>query len=282
MRPEYCEPLNLYDVLTNDDDEILIVMPGYFKGEPENPRILYDGKENAVFIRNGEERVLLLDMINEGVRPLLYKAEKVLFKEIDSKYEYFATVEKSDIEFFSLEASVMHPYYFSYFPFPQTNGVFKPISGRCDVCKKKITVGYNGAINPGSEAINLCPNCISEGKAARRKKGFFTSEDNLAVSYSVGHEIVMSKTPPIFSNAKKKPLWLSHCDKMCVYLGMADVEDLGDDIWDEIVENWDYSGKSSDIVNNREMFEGVKAGTFEGHYFRCPVCQHHLMYFAEK
>lgn len=34
LQAERIEPLNRYGILTNDDGQIMLLLPGYFRGEP--------------------------------------------------------------------------------------------------------------------------------------------------------------------------------------------------------------------------------------------------------
>ena len=46
------------------------------KGEPSNPKILYDGKDHALLVRNTESAVVL-DYLNDELKPLLVSGVQV-------------------------------------------------------------------------------------------------------------------------------------------------------------------------------------------------------------
>ena len=69
-----------YDILQNEAGEILIIIK-YHEGEPDNPRIVYDGTDTALLYRNKESAVLL-EHINIKAREPLMKIEEVLLVEI--------------------------------------------------------------------------------------------------------------------------------------------------------------------------------------------------------
>ncbi len=47
---------------------------------PQNPRIIYDGKDHAVFVRAPEQKIIL-DYINPEIRDKLRKAEQITVVE---------------------------------------------------------------------------------------------------------------------------------------------------------------------------------------------------------
>ena len=88
------EKEELYDVLVNSQNEIMFSIKAR-DGEPVSPKLIYDGAEHALFYRkspkpespqNPPERVLL-DFIDESIRPLLQQKQNVLFMEVDYESE---------------------------------------------------------------------------------------------------------------------------------------------------------------------------------------------------
>ena len=69
-----------YSIFTNADDEIMITILEH-DGEPKEPKIIYDGKDHAIFYRNLDNSVLL-DYINPAVREHLKKAKTILMVEV--------------------------------------------------------------------------------------------------------------------------------------------------------------------------------------------------------
>ena len=70
-----------YDILQNAAGEILIIIK-YREGGPENPRLVYDGGEQALLYRSRESAVLL-DAINVNARKPLKSVDEILMVEIE-------------------------------------------------------------------------------------------------------------------------------------------------------------------------------------------------------
>ena len=70
-----------YAILINDDEEIMISMASK-ESDPENPRIIYDGGDHALYYRNPLETILL-DYINPEVREALQKVKTLLIAEVE-------------------------------------------------------------------------------------------------------------------------------------------------------------------------------------------------------
>jgi len=69
-----------YLVALNDNQEIVFMISDK-SAEPDNPSIIYDGKDHALFSRgNGE--FIVLDYINPDIRHKLSKAEDVIIMEM--------------------------------------------------------------------------------------------------------------------------------------------------------------------------------------------------------
>lgn len=70
-----------YAILINDDNEVMISM-GSKETEPENPRIIYDGGDHALYYRTPTETILL-DYINPEVRGAVQKVKTLLVAEVE-------------------------------------------------------------------------------------------------------------------------------------------------------------------------------------------------------
>ena len=70
-----------YAILTNNAGEVMISMSS--KGtEPDNPRIIYDGGDHALYYRNSNETILL-DYINPEVREEIAEVKTILVAEVE-------------------------------------------------------------------------------------------------------------------------------------------------------------------------------------------------------
>ena len=74
------EPIDRYDILLNEDDEILIAIHARMDGA-KMPCILYDGKDRILLYRTPNQPIFLVD-VPEGVRPALTQVGKILMVEV--------------------------------------------------------------------------------------------------------------------------------------------------------------------------------------------------------
>ena len=70
---------NSYDILQNKTGDIMFSVLER-EGEPDNPKLVYDGGDHALLHRNGGH-VVILDYINPNIRPSLTKTKEVLIAE---------------------------------------------------------------------------------------------------------------------------------------------------------------------------------------------------------
>ena len=90
------EQMKKYSCFLTEKGDVVVVIPFLDKKEPENPKILYAGAEHALFYKTEREPVIL-DYLNEVVRPFLAKATRVLLFEVnletqDIVKDYFVPV----------------------------------------------------------------------------------------------------------------------------------------------------------------------------------------------
>lgn len=88
------EPLQEYDILLNEEDEILIAIRARLGGVSK-PQLLYDGKDKIVLYRN-EDQTIYLTEVPEPVRKPLEKLSKVLMIEVHDDAiirEYMAPIK---------------------------------------------------------------------------------------------------------------------------------------------------------------------------------------------
>ena len=76
---ETMEVESYYDVLENDDHKLLIAIKARV-GSPEDPSLLYDGRDRALLRRDNETDIVLSD-VHPGVRKTLKAASEVLIAE---------------------------------------------------------------------------------------------------------------------------------------------------------------------------------------------------------
>ena len=66
-------------VATDEDNELYIFIEAK-KDHPNNPRIIYDGFDHAVFLRTPQEKIIL-DYINPEIRNELRKSQRIIMVE---------------------------------------------------------------------------------------------------------------------------------------------------------------------------------------------------------
>ena len=73
------------------------------KNHPDEPRIIYDGQDHAIFLRSPEEKIIL-DYIHPEIREQLRKAKRVIMVETilenikESYYAELQMVEKIPVD----------------------------------------------------------------------------------------------------------------------------------------------------------------------------------------
>ena len=88
------EPIDRYDILLNEDDEILIAIHARMD-VAKTPCILYDGKDRILLYRTPKQPIFLVD-VPEAVRPALTQVGKILMVEVQDDAvvrEYMAAVQ---------------------------------------------------------------------------------------------------------------------------------------------------------------------------------------------
>lgn len=76
------ENIGNFQILRNDDDELLIIVEMY-DSEPENPLLIYDAGQRAILYRNRESLIFLSDL-EQAAREGLLKVAEVIVAEIQS------------------------------------------------------------------------------------------------------------------------------------------------------------------------------------------------------
>ena len=82
-----------YEILSNEAGEVLIII-GCRQGNPEEPKIVYDGGSAVLLYRNRESSVFLTQ-VNEAARQPIQYVDKITIAEIDGDEvirEYIAPV----------------------------------------------------------------------------------------------------------------------------------------------------------------------------------------------
>ena len=94
LRERPMQTLHRYDIMENDEGEILFTMISFDSplSESDRPLMYYDGGPHAIFVKN-DEAAVICDYIHPAVRETLEKVDKVLIAELQDdtiKEEYYA------------------------------------------------------------------------------------------------------------------------------------------------------------------------------------------------
>jgi len=89
------EPVGEYDVLLNEDNEVLIAIRARLGGV-DKPQILYAGQDKVLLYRNPNQTIFLIDM-PQPVCEALKKVSKLLMVEVHDESivrEYFVPLKQ--------------------------------------------------------------------------------------------------------------------------------------------------------------------------------------------
>ncbi len=278
LRAERIEPLNYYSILTNDDGQIMLLLPGYFRGEPALAELLYNGHNHAILARNNDQCVVC-DELNPQLRELLFSSESILVYEVDSKRRYVAAVVRENIDEIATDAIRLHDYEFTYHPFPVLDGTFQTGETRCDYCGSEVKVWYRGVTERGLRKT-ICPCCIDDmAPDMDGGDGLFPGLEEACREHS---GTLFGDTPPYLDHGKPGTLWAAHCGEPAVYLGRLDALDLIDDLKRELLETWDHTFNRFKEDDPQDIFKEFIEGDMTAHLFRCAKCRKALAVFYER
>ncbi len=94
------QQLKSYNCFLTEKGDVVVTIPFIDMNEPQQAELLYDGGEHALFSKTPEQTVVL-DYLNEIVRPVLAGVDRVLLFEIDAGVQaiiqdYFVPVKHID------------------------------------------------------------------------------------------------------------------------------------------------------------------------------------------
>lgn len=97
-----------YVVLPTTEDEVVFAL-SIKEDEPEDPKILYDNSEHALFYRSPED-VIILDFLNENVQRKLEHLDRAFVVEIDYKLKKLLQDYEVPVEIVSSYPFDIKPY----------------------------------------------------------------------------------------------------------------------------------------------------------------------------
>ena len=271
LRPEDLEPLSCYGILTNEEEKLLLVLPGYFRGEPEDAMLFYNGGDHAIFSRNIHQ-FALCDEINPQIRELLFQSESILVYEEDSGCRYIARVMHEEIDELAEQALLLHAYHFPHHPYPVLDGTFRTDGARCDCCNQETRIYYRG-ITRKHLPKTICPFCIDAMAPAREGDSLFPDPEI---------PDLLCDTPPYLDHGQPGSLWAMHCGEPGVYLGRLDPLNFGQELRDALRETWDHEQNLFREEDPQDLFKEFLEGDLTAHLFRCAKCRKLLAIFYER
>ncbi|MBB5944474.1 CbrC family protein [Xanthomonas sp. 3307] len=161
---------------------------------------------------------------------------------------------------------------------------FAQEDGVCDCCGETRAWRYQGPFYCAGDGPEfLCPWCIADGRAAARFEGEFNDwveiegvspdpDDAPPAIDAALLQAICTRTPGY--SAWQQPVWLSHCDQPCAFLGYAGGDDLApilDEVMPDIVE---ATPRDADWLLARLS----RDGTLVGCLFRCLQCGQHRLH----
>ena len=167
---------------------------------------------------------------------------------------------------------------FRYHPDPLAAGSFKEGKAKiCPCCEKESTVYYTLRPYCIENVENLCPTCISTGRAAQKFEAEFVQDAEWqGVKDKEKDQVLFCQTPGYVSWQGEH--WLSCCQDYCAYLGTVgtrELEEMG--IAEQVLEEYEARGEFQDVADYL-----VKDGDMCGYLFRCLHCeQYHLWVDAD-
>lgn len=105
------QQMKLYTTFLTENGDVVCVIPAVRSGHPEQPKILYDGHDHALFYR-APGQTFVLDYINEAIQIVLKQTDKVLLFEVDLDQQniitdYFVPVVQTErLPAFQLDETV--------------------------------------------------------------------------------------------------------------------------------------------------------------------------------
>lgn len=137
-------------------------------------------------------------------------------------------------------------------------------NGVCQCCGKPTEV-YVSLMYSTKDIECICMNCISDGSAAKKFDGSFTSDAETFINDDAKREELFCRTPGYCS--WQGEYWLTCCDDFCEYLGDVGYKELKEMGIENII---DEHKKENNFDFENEWL--TKGGSLAGYLFRCRHC----------
>lgn len=164
---------------------------------------------------------------------------------------------------------------FKYNIDPLNSGVIIKENIRCEVCNNNRTYKYMGPFYCIDEVEDVCPWCISSGKAAKKYDGEFVDINSCErVDNKKFLDELIHRTPSYSGWQQEK--WVSHCGDYCAfinYVGWEEIKHLASDLKEDI----DLITQDLEL-SQKELEENlINDGTLQGYLFKCLHCGKHRL-----
>ena len=145
---------------------------------------------------------------------------------------------------------------FKYHPNPIETGAFqKGTPQKCDCCGCETDIWYESPFYSIDDVDCICPECISNGAAAKKFDGEFQDADNVGkVSDSDKLDELLHRTPGYIG--WQQEYWCAHCDDFCAFIGYVGWDNLiRSGIDKEIEETYDQDICGFDLTDVKEYMQ---------------------------
>ncbi len=217
----------------------------------------------------------------ETLRPLVTQTDKKALKRL-GKLQGFQT-QGDDFAMWrpkkEKERECTALPFFRYHPDPLETGAFSWTDSAvsCDCCGKSVQVYYDGPFYSVENINYLCPECISNGKAALKYDGEFQDEYSLEDGVDSEEKLdeLIHRTPGY--SGWQQEYWRTHCNDYCAFIGYVGYRELKhmklvDEILEDPVLNQQYA-------EPEELLKTVvNGGSVQGYLFQCLHCKKHLLW----
>lgn len=165
---------------------------------------------------------------------------------------------------------------FRYHPDPLDTGAFKESEEGvvCDCCGKNTRLFYTAPFFSVEDIDYLCPECIADGKAARKYDGSF--HDDYSVDDGVDDperlDELIHRTPGYCG--WQQEYWRAHCGDYCAFLGYVGARELRAlGVLDEVLDDPMWDGEQKEMIR-----ESVNGGHLQCYLFQCLHCGKHMVW----
>jgi len=163
---------------------------------------------------------------------------------------------------------------FKYHPDPITTRSIVKKNGICPLCKRQREYFYIGRYKlykgPQNEYFQICPWCLSEGKAEEVAHCNFSSECSFDGNVSSKSAEEVAFRTPGFSTWQEK-IWLTHCNEPCAFIGYVDRKYLEDHSID-VHEDIEREAKKRDYIPEIVLSMLEDNNCYQGYLFCCVMC----------